>query len=196
MSQLPAHVLQAGSSSGSTLGHTTSRPQSGYEHKNKFNVQKKATHLGTDGTSGPAGNALQPLAVPLPAVLRPQVQVKGASRLCPVWAGTAGTSLMSHRPPQRGLMEESMWEGPTGSSFQPLSVEDDLFVLGVGNLPTCLEPPDGLPHVLGLQWGQLPPLLTHIQSWTNRERSWQGQLSSAHPLLLPCPLKGTGNIGV
>lgn len=111
-----------------------------------------------------------------------------------MWAGTAGTSLQS----QRGLIEiESTWEDPRGSSFQPLSVEDDLFVLGVGNLPTCLEPPDGLPHVLGLQGGQLPPLLTHIQSWTNKERSWQGQLSSAHPLLLlPCTLKGTGTIGV
>lgn len=81
----------------------------------------------------------------------------------PAWAGTAGASLRCHRPPQRGLTEESVWEGPTGSSFEPLSVEDDLFVLGVGDLPSCLEPPDGLPHVLGLQGGQLPPLLTHIQ---------------------------------
>lgn len=93
-------------------------------------------------------------------------------------------------------MEESTWEGPTGSSFQPLSVEDDLLVLGIGDLPTCLEPPDSLPHVLGLQGGQLPPLLTHIQSWTNRHRGHgRGQLSSAHPLLLlQSSLKGTGNV--
>lgn len=66
-------------------------------------------------------------------------------------------------------MGESTREGPAGSSSQPLSVENDLFVLGVGDLPPCLEPPDGLPHVLGLQGGQLPPLLTNIQSWTDRQ---------------------------
>lgn len=43
------------------------------------------------------------------------------------------------------------------------SVEDDLFVFGIGDLPPGLEPPDGLAHVLGLQRGQLPPLLAHVQ---------------------------------
>ena len=42
-------------------------------------------------------------------------------------------------------------------------MEDDLFVFGIGDLSSGLEPPDGLSHVFGLQRWQLPPLLTHVQ---------------------------------
>lgn len=158
--------------SGSTSGYTTSSSQSGYEHENKFNVQKKPHRWHSWASrkcSAPSGCS-SPCCVEAEEPLSPGQGWIQCGVPSPGWAGTAGASLRCHRPPQRGLTEESTWEGPTGSSFQPLSVEDDLFVLGVGDLPSCLEPPDGLPHVLGLQGGQLPPLLTHIQRWkTERE---------------------------
>jgi hypothetical protein len=44
-------------------------------------------------------------------------------------------------------------------------VEEDVLVLCVGDLFPGLEPPHGLSHVLGLQWGRVPPLLTNIQGW-------------------------------
>ena len=47
-------------------------------------------------------------------------------------------------------------------------MEEDILVLCVGDLFPALQPPHGLPHVLGLQRGRVAPLLTNIQGWEER----------------------------
>lgn len=49
------------------------------------------------------------------------------------------------------------------------SVEEDVLVLGVGDLFPALQPPHGLPHVLGLQGRRFSPLVTHIQCWKRKK---------------------------
>lgn len=62
-------------------------------------------------------------------------------------------------------------EAPVDGSRADLE-EDDFLVLGVGDLPLGLQPPNSLPHVLGLQWWHLSPLLTHIQGWRGERQRY------------------------
>ena len=54
------------------------------------------------------------------------------------------------------------------------SVEENILVLGVGNLFSALQPPHCLPHVLGLQGRGVSPLLTDIQCWNEGGREGGG----------------------
>lgn len=51
------------------------------------------------------------------------------------------------------------------------SVEEDVFVFGVGNLLSALQSPDSFSHVFGLQRWCVSPLLTHVKSWSARKKN-------------------------
>lgn len=53
-----------------------------------------------------------------------------------------------------------------------VSVKENVLVLCVGNLISTLQPPHCFPHVLGLKWWCVSPLLTNIQSCKGKDTSW------------------------
>lgn len=60
------------------------------------------------------------------------------------------------------------------------SVEEDVFVFGVGNLLSALQSPDGFSHVFGLQRWRVAPLLTHVKSWSARKKNIMEAINEAY----------------
>lgn len=54
------------------------------------------------------------------------------------------------------------------------SVKHHVFVLGVRNLISALQPPHRLPHVFGLKRRSVPPLLTNIQGYRRQKKTKRG----------------------
>lgn len=64
------------------------------------------------------------------------------------------------------------------------SVKEDVLVLRVGNLISALQPPHCFPHMLGLKWGCISPLLTNVQCCKDRNRLFILKVQIRNDLLM------------